>query len=124
MTNHRLFLLDAFALIYRGYFALNASPGFKPVNSKGIDTSAVLGFVNTLVELLNKEKPSHMAVVFDTAAPTSRHVEYEEYKANRDEMPDAIGVALPYIHEILKAFNIKVLAVDGYEADDVIGTLA
>lgn len=124
MTNHRLFLLDAFALIYRGYFALNASPGFKPTNSKGVDTSAILGFVNTLVELLNKEKPTHLAVVFDTASPTVRHEEYAEYKAGRDEVPDAITIAVPYIFEILKAYNIKALSLDGYEADDLIGTLA
>ena len=124
MSEKKLFLLDAFALIYRGYFALNANPSFKPVNSKGVDTSAILGFVNTLTEVLNREKPTHIAVVFDTAAPTQRHEDYADYKANRDEMPDAIGIAIPYIHQILEAFRIPILAVDGYEADDVIGTLA
>jgi DNA polymerase-1 len=120
----RLFLLDAFALIYRGYFALNANPGFKPVNSKGVDTSAILGFVNTLVELLAKEKPDHVAVIFDTAEPTQRHIDFADYKANRDEVPDAITVAVPYIEKIIDAFNIKRVGIPGYEADDVIGTLA
>ncbi len=123
-TEKRLFLLDAFALIYRGYFALTANTKFNPINSKGLDTSAILGFTNTLVEVLLRQKPTHIAVVFDTAAPTSRHIEYTDYKANRDEMPDAIAVALPYIKEIIRAFRIPVLESDGYEADDVIGTLA
>jgi len=120
----KLFLLDAFALIFRGYFALNANKGFNPINSKGIDTSAVLGFTNTLIEVLQKQKPTHIAVVFDTAAPTSRHEEFADYKAHRDETPDAIVVGVPYIKEIIRAFNIPVLESDGYEADDVIGTLA
>lgn len=120
----RLYLLDAFALIFRGYFALNASKNFNPVNSKGIDTSAVLGFTNTLVEVLQKQKPTHIAVVFDTAAPTQRHEDFADYKANRDETPDAIVVGVPYIKEIIKAFNIPVIESDGFEADDVIGTLA
>lgn len=120
----RLFLLDAFALIYRGYFALNANPGYKPKNSKGVDTSAVLGFVNTLVELIIKEKPDHIAVVFDTAEPTQRHVEFSDYKANRDEVPEAITVGVPYIEKIIDAFNIKRIGIPGYEADDIIGTLA
>jgi DNA polymerase-1 len=120
----RLFLLDAFALIYRGYFALNANAKFNPVNSKGLDTSAILGFTNTLVEVLNKQKPSHMAVIFDTAAPTERHEEFTEYKANREEMPDAIAISIPYIKELLAAFKIPVIEAEGYEADDIIGTLA
>lgn len=124
MHEKKLFLLDAFALIYRGYFALNANQKFNPVNSKGLDTSAILGFTNTLVEVLTKQKPTHIAVVFDTAAPTARHEEFTEYKANRDEMPDAIAVAIPYIKEILAAFKIPVIESDGYEADDIIGTLA
>lgn len=124
MEKPKLFLLDAFALIYRGYFALNANPGFKPVNSKGIDTSAILGFVNTLVELIARENPSHIAVIFDTAEPTVRHIEYKEYKANRDEVPDAITVAVPYIEKIIDAFNIKRVGIGGFEADDIIGTLA
>ncbi|MFN7014010.1 MAG: 5'-3' exonuclease H3TH domain-containing protein, partial [Bacteroidia bacterium] len=124
MHEKKLFLLDAFALIYRGYFALNANTKFNPVNSKGLDTSAILGFTNTLVEVLTKQKPTHIAVVFDTVAPTVRHEDFTDYKANREEMPDAIAVAIPYIKEILAAFKIPVLESDGYEADDVIGTLA
>jgi DNA polymerase-1 len=124
MHEKKLFLLDAFALIYRGYFALNSNAKFNPVNSKGLDTSAILGFTNTLVEVLTKQKPTHIAVVFDTAAPTARHEDFTDYKANREEMPDAIAVAIPYIKEILAAFKIPVLESDGYEADDVIGTLA
>ena len=123
-SDKKLFLLDAFALIYRGYFALAANSKFNPINSKGIDTSAVLGFTNTLVEVLSKQKPTHIAVVFDTAAPTLRHEEFTEYKAGRDEVPDAIIVGLPYIKEIIKAFKIPVIESDGYEADDIIGTLA
>jgi DNA polymerase-1 len=119
-----LYLLDAFALIFRGYFALAANSKFNPINSKGVDTTAVLGFTNTLVELLNKQKPSHIAVVFDTAAPTVRHEEFSDYKAHRDETPEAIVVGVPYIKEIIRAFNIPVIETDGYEADDVIGTLA
>lgn len=124
MEKPKLFLLDAFALIYRGYFALNANPAYKPVNSKGVDTSAIIGFVNTLVELLAKENPTHIAVVFDTAEPTVRHIEYDAYKANRDEVPDAITVGVPYIEKIIDAYNIKRIGVAGYEADDIIGTLA
>ncbi len=124
MEKHRLFLLDAFALIYRGYFALNANPSFKAVNSKGLDTSGIIGFVNTMVDLMIKEKPTHIAVIFDTAEPTIRHIEYKEYKANRDEVPDAITIAVPYIEKIIDAFNIPRLGVPGYEADDIIGTLA
>jgi DNA polymerase-1 len=124
MHEKKLFLLDAFALIYRGYFALNSNAKFNPVNSKGLDTSAILGFTNTLVEVLTKQKPTHIAVVFDTAAPTARHEDFTEYKANREEMPDAIAVAIPYIKEILAAFKIPVIESDGYEADDIIGTLA
>lgn len=124
MHEKKLFLLDAFALIYRGYFALNANAKFNPVNSKGLDTSAILGFTNTLVEVLTKQKPTHIAAVFDTAAPTARHEDFNDYKANREEMPDAIAVAIPYIKEILAAFKIPVIESDGYEADDIIGTLA
>ena len=120
-NNKKLFLLDAFALIYRGYFAFAKNPR---ISSKGLDTSAILGFTNTLIEVLRNEKPSHIAVVFDTSTPTFRHIEYKEYKAQRDAMPEGIQVALPYIKQILKAFNIPQLYVDGFEADDVIGTLA
>lgn len=117
----KLFLLDAFAIIYRAYFAFSKNPR---INSKGVETSAVLGFVNTLVEVLKKENPTHIAVVFDTPSATTRHIEYTEYKANREAMPEGISVALPYIDQVLDAFNIPKLFVDGYEADDVIGTLA
>ncbi len=117
----KLFLLDAFALIYRSYFAFAKNPR---INSKGLDTSAVFGFVNTLNEVIRKEKPTHMAVVFDRPTPTLRHLEYPEYKAQREAMPDALRNALPYIDQLLEAFNIPKLYKDGYEADDVIGTLA
>ena len=117
----KLFLIDAFALIYRSYFAFSKNPR---INSKGLETSAVLGFVNSLVEVIKKENPTHIAVVFDTPATTVRHEEYSEYKANREAMPEGIAVALPYIDQLLEAFNISKLYADGYEADDVIGTLA
>ena len=117
----KLFLIDAFALIYRSYFAFSKNPR---INSKGIETSAVLGFVNSLVEVIKKENPTHIAVVFDTPKATIRHIEYAEYKANREAMPEGIAVALPYIDQLLDAFNISKLFADGYEADDVIGTLA
>lgn len=124
MNEKKLYLLDAFALIYRGYFALNANSKFTPINSKGFDTSAILGFTNTLMEVLQKQKPTHIAVVFDTAAPTQRHEEFTDYKANREEMPDVIRDSIPWIKEIVKAFKIPVIESDGFEADDVIGTLA
>jgi len=117
----KLFLIDAFALIYRSYFAFSKNPR---INSKGIETSAVLGFVNSLIEVLKKEKPTHIAVVFDTPQATLRHIEFTEYKANREAMPEGISVALPYIDQLLDAFNISKLYAHGYEADDVIGTLA
>lgn len=117
----KLFLLDAFAIIYRAYFAFSKNPR---INSKGVETSAVLGFVNTLVEVLKKENPTHIAVVFDTPKATLRHIEFADYKANREAMPEGISVALPYIDQVLDAFNIPKLYADGYEADDVIGTLA
>ena len=117
----KLFLIDAFALIYRSYFAFSKNPR---INSKGLETSAVLGFVNSLVEVIKKENPTHIAVVFDTPTATVRHEEYSEYKANREAMPEGISVALPYIDQLLEAFNISKLYADGYEADDVIGTLA
>ncbi|GAB5555796.1 MAG: DNA polymerase I [Schleiferiaceae bacterium] len=120
-TDKKLFLLDAYALIFRAYFAFARNPR---VTSKGIDTSAVFGFVTTLMDLLAKENPTHIAVVFDTKAKTVRHEEFPEYKANRDETPEAIKVAVPYITKILEGFRIPAIGVDGYEADDVIGTLA
>lgn len=120
-TPKKLFLLDAFALIYRAYFAFSNNPR---ISSKGLNTSAVFGFTNTLLEILKKEKPTHMAVVFDTEEPTSRHTEFEAYKANREEMPEDLRVALPYIMELVKGLNISLIGIPGYEADDVIGTLA
>lgn len=117
----KLFLLDAFALIYRAYFAFSNAPR---INSKGFNTSAIFGFTNTLLEILNKEKPTHIAVVFDMEGPTIRHQEFEAYKANREEMPDDLRKSIPIIMELIKGFNIEVLGIKGFEADDVIGTLA
>lgn len=120
-SNRKLFLLDAMALIYRAYFAFSNN---HRVNSKGLNTSAIFGFTNTLLEILKKENPSHIAVVFDTAAPTQRHVEFEAYKAHREEMPEDLSRAIPYVVKLIEAFNIPVISMDGYEADDIIGTLA
>jgi DNA polymerase-1 len=117
----KLFLLDAYALIYRAYFAFANNPR---INSNGLNTSAVFGFTNTLLEVLKKEKPTHIAVVFDTASPTQRHVEFTDYKANREEMPEDLKLSIPYIFKLLEAFRIPALAMEGYEADDLIGTLA
>lgn len=120
-SDKRLFLLDAYALIYRAYFAFIKNPRF---NSKGLNTSAMLGFTNTLEQLLEKEKPSHLAVVFDVHAPTFRHELYEPYKATRDEMPEDLRKAIPWVRQIIEAYNIPILEKAGFEADDVIGTLA
>ena len=117
----KLFLLDAYALIYRAYYAFIRNPR---VNSKGLNTSAILGFVNTLEEVLNKEKPTHIGVAFDPSGPTFRHEAYDQYKAQREATPEDIKLAVPYIKEIIKAYRIPILEVSGYEADDVIGTLA
>ncbi len=117
----KLFLLDAMALIYRAYFAMSRNPR---INSKGLNTSAVLGFANSLYDILKNEKPTHIGVAFDTMAPTLRQEGYADYKANREKMPEDIQKSLPYIHRLLEGFNIPRLYVDGYEADDVIGTLA
>lgn len=117
----RLFLLDAYALIYRSYYAFIRTPMF---NAGGLNTSCIFGFVNTLEELLSKEKPSHVAVAFDPAGPNFRHEMYPEYKANREEMPEEIKKSIPYIKEILKAYCIPILQIEGFEADDVIGTIA
>ncbi|MBL7953377.1 MAG: DNA polymerase I [Flavobacteriales bacterium] len=119
--DRRLFLLDAYALIYRAYFSFIRAPR---VNSKGFNTSAAFGFTTTLLDLIKREKPTHIAVVFDTAAPTERHETLLDYKANREEMPDDIRSNVPYIRRIIEAMRIPVLESDGYEADDVIGTLA
>ena len=117
----KLFLLDAYALIYRAYYAFIKNPR---INSKGLNTSAILGFVNTLEEVLNKEQPSHIGIAFDPAGPTFRHEAYEQYKAQREETPEGIRAAVPYIKDIIRAYRIPILEVSGYEADDVIGTLA
>lgn len=121
MIIKRLFLLDAMALIYRAYYALNKNPR---ITSSGLNTSAILGFTNTLYDILKNEKPSHIGVVFDSHAPTLRAIDYEEYKANRQATPDDIVNALPYIKQIIKGFGIPILKLDGYEADDIIGTIA
>jgi DNA polymerase-1 len=117
----KLFLLDAFALVFRAYYALIRNPR---ITSKGRNTNAQFGFTNTLVELLNNQKPTHLAVCFDTQAPTERHTDYEEYKANRQEAPEDLIAAIPDIKKIIKGFNLPVVELDGYEADDVIGTLS
>ncbi len=117
----RLFLLDAYALIYRSYFAFIKNPRF---NSKGLNTSAMLGFTNTLEQLLSKENPTHLAVVFDVNAPTFRHEMFKEYKATREEMPEDLRKAIPWVRKIIEAYRIPILEKAGFEADDVIGTLA
>lgn len=121
MDKKKLFLLDAYALIYRAYYAFIKNPR---INSKGQNTSAIFGFVNTLEEILRKENPTHIAVVFDAPGPTFRHTEYENYKAQRETTPEDIQASIPLIKEILKAYNIPILEIPGYEADDVIGTIA
>ena len=117
----KVFLLDAFALVFRAYYALIRNPR---LTSKGKNTNAQFGFTNTLIELMTKQKPSHMAVCFDTEAPTERHADLESYKANRQEAPEDILAAVPDIKKIIRGFNIPVMELDGYEADDVIGTLS
>jgi DNA polymerase-1 len=117
----KIFLIDAMSMIYRAYFALNKNP---IINSKGLNTSAILGFLNTITEILKNEKPTHIGVAFDSAAPTFRHEEFTEYKAQREAMPEEISLALPYIHEILEKLEIPIFMIDGFEADDIIGTLA
>lgn len=121
MQQNKLLLLDAYALIFRAFYAMIRTPR---VTSNGIDTSAVFGFVNTLQDLLKRERPSHIAVCFDPSGETFRHEAYADYKANRDKTPEGILVAVPYIKRILEAYRIPVVVVDGYEADDVIGTLS
>ena len=117
----KLFLLDAMALVFRAYYALIRNPR---VTSKGKNTNAQFGFTNTLVDLINNQKPSHMAVCFDTAAPTERHTEFEAYKANRQEAPEDIVASIEDIKRIIEGFNVPVMELDGFEADDVIGTLS
>ncbi|MDG1328471.1 MAG: DNA polymerase I [Flavobacteriaceae bacterium] len=117
----RLFLVDAFALIFRGYYAFIKNPR---INSKGLDTSAIMGFMNSLLDVIKRERPDHLAVCFDKGGSKARVEAYPAYKANRDETPDAIKVAVPYIYDILKAMHIPIMVKEGFEADDVIGTLA
>ena len=117
----KLFLLDGMALIYRAYFAFNQNPR---LTSTGVNTSAAFGFTNTLLDILRKENPTHIGISFDTSAPTERHIEYEAYKAHRDPMPEDLRSNIPLIFKIIDAFNIPMFNIDGYEADDVIGTLA
>ena len=121
LNTKKLFLLDAYALIYRAYFAFIKNPR---INTKGINTSAIFGFANTLIEVIKKENPSHLAVVFDTKEPTKRHDIYPEYKANREKMPEDLQKSLSYIDKFLEALNITKLFKPGYEADDIIGTIA
>src|SRR3984893_13514873 len=117
----KVFLLDAMALVFRAYYALIRNPR---ITSKGKNTNAQFGFTNTLVDLIINQHPSHMAVCFDTHAPTERHTDFSEYKANRQEAPEDLLSALPDIKRIIQGFNIPIVEVDGYEADDVIGTLS
>jgi DNA polymerase-1 len=121
MSDKKLFLLDGMALVYRSYFAFQQNPR---ITSFGLNASAMFGFTNTLLDVLSKQKPTHIAVVFDTAAPTQRHIDFEAYKAHREEMPEDLKRSLPYIDRIIEGFNIPVIKMDGFEADDVIGTLA
>ncbi len=120
-SDRKLFLLDAFALIYRAYFAFSKNPR---INSKGMNTSAIFGFVNTLIDVIDKEQPTHLAVVFDPPSPPDRTKTFADYKANREDTPEDIKQSVPYIMAILKAWDIPILMADGYEADDVIGTLS
>ena len=117
----KLFLLDGMALIYRAYFALSKTPR---ITSNGLNTGAIMGFTNTLLDVLKNQQPSHIAVVFDTAAPTARHIEFEAYKAHRESMPEDLASSIPYINRLIEGFNIPIITMDGYEADDIIGTLA
>jgi len=120
-ADHKLFLLDGMALVYRAHFAFVTNP---IRTAAGRNTSAIYGFANTLLELMTKQKPTHLAVVFDTSAPTARHVEFPAYKAQRQEMPEELSAAIPDVKRLIRAFNLPVLELDGYEADDIIGTLA
>ncbi|CAM3814533.1 DNA polymerase I [Flavobacterium branchiophilum] len=120
-TPKRLFLLDAYALIFRGYYAFIKNPR---INSKGLDTSAIMGFMNALMDVIKREKPDHLAVAFDKGGSDYRYEMYQEYKAHRDETPEAIKIAVPYIQELLRAMHIPIIEKAGFEADDLIGTLA
>lgn len=117
----KLFIIDAYSMIYRAYYAFRNSP---IINSKGLNTSAIYGFGNIIIDILKNEKPTHIGVAFDSAEPTFRHIEFVSYKANRESMPEEIAVAIPYIFDFLKKLNIPTFAIPGFEADDIIGTLA
>src|SRR6516164_2875392 len=117
---NKLFLLDGMALVYRAHFALSSRPIF---TSKGVNTSALFGFTQTLLDILNNQQPTHIAVAFDTEAPTHRHKEFPDYKATRQTMPEDLSQALPHVRRLIEAFRIPVLTRDGFEADDIIGTL-
>lgn len=121
MSQKRLFLVDAYALIFRGYYAFIKNPR---INSKGMDTSAIMGFMNSLLDVIKREKPDHLAVAFDKGGSQVRNEMYTEYKANRDETPEAIKIAVPYIYQLLQAMHIPIIEEEGFEADDLIGTLA
>ena len=121
MANSRLFLLDGMALVYRAHFAFIRNP---ITNSNGVNTSAIYGFANTLLTIIERESPTHLAVAFDTSAPTSRHKTYPEYKAQREAMPEELAAAIPEVKKLCAAFRIPVIEMDGFEADDIIGTIA
>ena len=121
MNEMKLFLIDAYALIYRYYYAFIKNPR---INSKGVNTSAIFGFVNSMEDVLKREQPSHVAVAFDPKGPTLRHEAFQEYKAQREETPEVIRYSVPIIKQIIEAYNIPILEVPYYEADDVIGTVA
>ena len=121
MPKHKLFLLDAMALLYRAHFAFIKNPR---KTSKGLDTSAIFGFTNTLMEIISKEDPTHLAVAFDGREPTFRHKEFPEYKGHREAMPEDLRAGIPYAYKLLEALNIPALLLEGYEADDIIGTIA
>ena len=120
-SKKRLFLLDAYALIFRGYYAFIKNPR---INSKGMDTSAIMGFTNSLLDLINREEPDHLAVCFDRGGSKSRTELFSDYKANREQTPEPITIALPYIEKLLNAMHIPTVVKEGFEADDIIGTLA
>ena len=120
-SKKRLFLIDAYALIFRGYYAFIKNPR---INSQGLDTSAILGFTNSLLDVIKRERPEYLAVCFDKGGSELRQELYTDYKANRDETPEAIKIAVPYIQELLEAMHIPVIVKSGFEADDIIGTLA
>ncbi|MEO1588906.1 MAG: PIN domain-containing protein, partial [Bacteroidota bacterium] len=121
MAKEKIFLLDAMALLYRAHFAFIRSPR---ITSNGLNTSAVFGFTNTLLEIINKEDPSHLGVIFDAHGPTFRHEQYPEYKANREDQPEDLVKAKPYVLRLLEILDIPALELVGYEADDIIGTIS